>query len=100
MLLIKSHSDFEKKAFSDPHKTEIATKILNYAKVSNREKKRKAQTRKTETKTKTKVLTGRDVPLQFQAAINYKIKTGDLRALQFSAGSSPTPVVTKVRVLA
>lgn len=34
----------QQKAFSDPHKTEIATKILSYA----------------------KLLTGRDVPLQFQ----------------------------------
>lgn len=65
-------NDFDQ-AFTDIHKTEIATKILNYA----------------------KQLTNRDIPVQFQAVINYKIKTGDMRALQFSAGNSAQPVVTK-----
>ena len=65
-------SDFDQ-AFSDPNKTEIATKILTYAKQA----------------------TGREVPLEFQQTINYKIKTGDMRALQFSPGSSPQPVMNK-----
>ncbi len=43
--------DFDQ-AFTDPNKTEIAAKILEYA----------------------KAVTGRDVPLQFQAVINYRIK--------------------------
>jgi myosin-1 len=44
-------NDFDQ-AFSDVHKTEIATKIVNYA----------------------KALTNRTIPVNFQAVINYKIK--------------------------
>lgn len=49
----------------DPNKTEITTKILNYAKAA----------------------TGRDIPIQFQPTIQYRIKTGDTRVLQFNPGA-------------